>query len=147
MGQKINSSQKSNPYKFRARRTSAQSLGASTFVKINFNTEDYDTNNNYDNATNYRYTVPVTGYYQINARISVGSNLQVLLALYLNGSIYQRGSHALGNGQYGANYSDLVKLTAGDYIEIYGFSSNSGALETGTGSQAYFGAYLVVAGA
>ena len=35
-----------------------QSVSASTNVKIQFNTEVFDTDNAYDNSSNYRFTVP-----------------------------------------------------------------------------------------
>lgn len=133
----------SNPYKFRARRSTAQTTTGGAFTKIQFATEDFDTNNNYDNATNYRYTAPVSGFYQVNARCSGNGNTQLVIALYKNGSVYQRGSHNSVNAVDGVVYSDLVQLTAADYIEIFLFGDTGVALETSAGSQSYFSAYLV----
>jgi len=136
----------SNPYKFRARRVAAQNAGSSTFAIINFDTEDFDTNNNFDTTTNVgRYTVPVSGFYQFNARYSTSltAGAQLLIALYKNGSIIERGTHIItSNGVQGANLSTLIQATAGDYFEVYSFGTG-GAIEIATDSQAHFSGFLV----
>lgn len=132
-----------NPYKFRVRRVAAWNSPATAFARLSFDTEDYDTNNNFDSTTNFRYTVPVAGFYQINARASVNGNIQHVIALYKNGSIYQRGTNGVGNAITGSSYSDLVQLAAGDYIELWIYTDTSNAGEVTTGSQAFFGGYLV----
>ena len=60
---------------FSAYLSSGQTISNATHTKIQYNTEEWDTNNNYDNATNYRFTPTVAGYYQINAgfRCDTGS--------------------------------------------------------------------------
>ena len=46
-----------------------QSVGTtannSTWTKIACNIEEFDTNSYYDNATNYRFTPLIAGYYQV----------------------------------------------------------------------------------
>lgn len=132
----------SNPYKFKVRRVAALSLGSSSFQKITFDTEDYDTNSNFTGGT---YTAPVTGYYQFNARASFSATTLGLLALYKNGSIVSRGSHnsnSAGN-VLGVVYNDIVSATAGDTFDIYAFYDGTGAFEVGTGQQPYFSGFLV----
>lgn len=138
-----------NPYKFRARRTSAQNTGNAAFAIVNFNTEDYDTNNNFDVTTNVgRYTAPVNGYYHFDARLSgtVAGSSQLLIALYKNGSILQRGGHIImpsGGGTGGVTLSIDVYAVAGDYFNIYSFGSG-GAIEiSGTETQPYFSGHLI----
>lgn len=141
---KSNLTTDSNPYKFRARRVAAFTTSTAAFKIINFDTEDFDTNNNFDTTTNIgRYTVPVSGFYQINGRVSVNGITQSLVALYKNGSIYQRGTHQNVNAVVGNNYSDIVQLTAGDYIELAVYTDNANNIETATGTQAYFTGALV----
>ena len=52
---------------FLAQATSNQALAHSAYVKIAFDTELYDVGGVYDNATNYRFTVPASeaGYLSI----------------------------------------------------------------------------------
>lgn len=131
-----------HPYKFRARRTTAMNTSAGAFAKITFDTEDYDINSNYASGT---YTVPVSGYYLVTARASFGNNPgQALLAIYKNGSIYQRGNHLINtSGVQGPLISDIVYFSQNDTVEIYVFADNAVAFETTAGSQAYFGMHLL----
>jgi len=135
----------SNPYKFRVTKTSAQNTSAGSYVKVTFNTETFDTNNNFDSTDNHRYTVPVDGYYQINGYVNLAANGGnfVLAALYKNGTVYQRGDQINSTGACGVTYSDLIYMVAGDYIELFVFASNTVALDIGGGQQAYFSGYLV----
>src|SRR5210317_1165307 len=48
---------------------SNQSISASTYTKVQYNTEILDTDSCYDNATNYRFTPTVSGYYYLEAQI------------------------------------------------------------------------------
>lgn len=143
---KSNLTTDSNPYKFRARRTTAQNSGSGTFAIINFNTEDYDTNSNFDISTNVgRYTAPIDGFYHFGARFSasVTGAGQLLLALYKNGSAYQRGVHLITSaGTMGVSLSTELQATAGDYFEIYSFGTG-GALETGTSTDPVFYGHLI----
>jgi len=41
-----------------------------TFTKVQFNLELYDHNGDYDNATNYYYTAPISGYYTVMGQIT-----------------------------------------------------------------------------
>jgi hypothetical protein len=107
---------------------STQSISASTYTKVQFNTEEFDTASAYDNATNYRFTPLVAGYYQVNAVVTgsgtaIGS---ILMYLYKNGSAYKRGSNAAPNNTAnGADSGSYIVYLNGstDYIEIYGYIS------------------------
>ena len=48
---------------FSAYQSSAQTLSTNTWTKAQYNVEEWDTANCYDNATNYRFTPNVAGYY------------------------------------------------------------------------------------
>lgn len=131
-------------YKFHAYRNSAQNAGNGAFAIINFDTELFDTGSNFDVTTNVgRFTAPVAGFYQFNARASMAAGANTIIALYKNGSVYQRGSHSTGAGTNGCTYSNLVQVAANDYFEIYSFAGG-GALEVGSsGLSTYFSGFLV----
>lgn len=119
-------------YKFRARRTSTQTPSAATFTKMQMNVEDFDTGSNYDNATNYRFTAPVAGFYLFIARTSIGSgaNGRLLQCLYKNGTIYSRGSDvSQGTNPNGGLVVDFIQLAQSDYIEYWVYSQNATATE------------------
>ena len=54
---------------FKAYQSSAQTLANTTFTKISFDTEVFDTASCYDNSTNYRFTPNVAGYYYIKGMV------------------------------------------------------------------------------
>jgi len=111
----------SNPYKVMARSATDQSINDNTWTEVTFGTEIYDLNNNF--ATN-AYTVPVTGYYQVNfrARLSASSKgVAFAIRLATSGTSFAEANnipYPIGT-TYGAcslQISDVFKLTAGEVI-------------------------------
>jgi len=98
-------------------------ISSSTWTKVAINTERFDTNSNYDNATNYRFTPSVAGYYQINGHVSVGgTNITYAVpTIYKNGTGYASGSfNATATSESSGVVSCLVYLNGtSDYIEFY----------------------------
>lgn len=127
---------------FSAEKTSSQSYSASTYTKIQFDNVVIDTATGWDSG-NYRWTVPSGegGKYFIHGsvRTLIGSgDLQwSQSAIYKNGSIISDATlgsvQFAGTGKayrYGATALALVELSAGDYIEIYGYyTGGSGSAE------------------
>ena len=117
-----------------------QSFTSSTWTKVAFNSEEFDTNNNYDSTTNYRFTPTVAGYYQINAVVSISgtSMTQFICAIYKNNAEYKRGvqlTYASGVSNSAVNISSIVYLNGTtDYVEIYGFGIGTSPLFTGGAS-------------
>ena len=119
-----------------------QSIATATFTKVQFNTEEFDTNSNYDNATNYRFTPTVAGYYQVNSVVNkTASSVEIQTIIYKNGSAFKSGND--NSSSYGASVSALVYMNGTtDYVEIYTYFSTSG-LTTATVSGTYFQAAMV----
>jgi len=111
---------------FSASLSSNQTVTSGTTTKISFNTEQFDTNSCYDNATNYRFTPTVAGYYQINilldiSDVSVGVQ-DVLSRLYKNGSQYLAANRMqTGAGkEIGIAMAQLIYMNGStDYLEVY----------------------------
>jgi hypothetical protein len=109
---------------FSAYLSADQSVSSGVITKIQFNTEEFDTNSNYDSVTNYRFTPTVAGYYQINATLRTEGTSLTLAAFY----IYKNGSSifipALDTEHSSTTHisgSTLVYCNGtSDYIEIYG---------------------------
>ena len=134
---------------FSATTTTAQSFSNNTFTKAQFNIETFDTNTNYDNATNYRFTPTVAGYYQINGNIAfAGSALGfVQVAIYKNGALFLMGSATANNTSIGgqANASGVISFNGStDYVEFYGWQNSGGALalNPGTGQNTFSGVLI-----
>jgi hypothetical protein len=111
---------------FSAYRVGTQSITSSTWTKVQLSSEEFDTNSNYDNATNYRFTPTVAGYYQVNGSVKTsGSSISyALVGVYKNGVIYKEGCPQAytATAQNAPIVSCLVYLNGStDYIELYGF--------------------------
>jgi hypothetical protein len=139
----------SNPYKFHAYVSSPYSgYPNNAFTKITLATEFFDTNNNFDSTTNYRYTVPISGFYQISANIgyTLLANTHALCSLFKNGGEVIRGAEGpTSNTTAAGNFplSAFIQLTAGDYLELWGYQ-NQGSTSTINGSgQTFLAGYLV----
>lgn len=121
-------------YRFRAYRAAAATVSNGSFGKIQFDTESFDNNNNFDSTTNYRYTAPITGMYQFNARASHNNagSYRMVITLYKNGAEIARGSDSI-SAYSGSSVSDIISLTAGDYVEVFALT-NIGSLGFDVGS-------------
>lgn len=152
----INAAKFSNPYKFSVYKSLNQaSIADATATKVTWNTERFDTNNNFDNATNYRYTAPIDGFYQINVRLnmlSTGNNaFEAITYLYKNGaSIEQTDLYPTVAGTsiiLTSTISTLLQLTAGDYLEVFAWMDVASSTVTVVGgtAQSAFSGFLVSA--
>jgi hypothetical protein len=125
-----------------------QTLTTATYTKILFQTEEFDTNNNFASS---RFTPTVAGYYQVNSQLLFPSlaGLTCLVAIYKNGADFKEGTRiAIAATLSGAvNVSALVYCNGStDYIEIYGQQSSGTSQNlAGTNNQFlnYFQAVMV----
>jgi hypothetical protein len=106
---------------FRVYRATDQSITANVWTKVSLNTETFDTNNNFDSTTNFRFTPTVAGYYQINGNAYIyGSgtgNWQS--SIYKNGSMYAQ-TIVVGGTAGAITCSAIVYFNgSSDYIEFY----------------------------
>jgi hypothetical protein len=120
---------------------SAQSITTNTWTKINFQSEEFDTNNNFASS---RFTPTVAGYYQLGSVINCNfGSTQALVSLYKNGSEFLRGininSATAGGGCFGLMYLN----GSTDYVELYAFITATGPIITSGASKAYFQASMV----
>jgi len=135
---------------FSAYNSNNYSLSNGVFTKVPFNTEEWDTNSNYDNATNYRFTPTVAGYYQVNGRLTAGSMSggQSIMAIYKNGSEHRRFGQTPNTAsvsQCPIGSAVIYFNGSTDYIEAYAYQS-TGSTQTFTGgypAESYFQASLI----
>jgi hypothetical protein len=128
---------------FSAYQSSSQSFSAGVATKVQCQTEEFDTNSNYDNATNYRFTPTVAGYYQVNGcwtAASTGTNLSIII--YKNGSDFKRGQNIQASAAV-VTVSALVYMNGStDYVELYCNSAATQNANTGA-NFTYFQASMV----
>jgi hypothetical protein len=119
---------------FSAYATTATSCANNVFAKILFNTEEFDTNNNFSSS---RFTPTVAGYYQLNASINMDSIASTLLiGIFKNGSEYKRGVWAFGAALNSVSMSASVYCNGStDYVELYIYQNTGSSINTATGRE------------
>ena len=143
---------------FFAKKVTSQTLTNNSYTKIQFESEDFDTDSAYDNSVNYRFTVPAGqgGKYSIFSQLTLDSNGTgsdyIVLTIYKNGSRifasnFNEGSVDLDEPT--VNIKVILDLAATDYIEIFGtMSIGSGnptiKLTSDSAYLNYFGAYKII---
>jgi hypothetical protein len=129
---------------FSAIQNAATALSAGTSTKVNFQLEQWDTNNNY-NTSNSRFTPTVAGYYQISStvRADIASNSVLHIYVRKNGTDEYAGNFiGTTSSQCATTVSCLLFLNGStDYVEIAVFSSSAG--NTAGTNQASFQGCLV----
>ncbi len=122
---------------FSATRTTTQSIGANAWTKAQFNSEDFDTNSNFDPATNYRFTPTVAGYYQINwILVFDGINSEGITAVYKTGSLWCWGTNLATTNTHwlASGGSALIYLNGTtDYVEIFAYQNSGISINIFTG--------------
>jgi hypothetical protein len=117
-------------------------VATATFTKVLFDTEEFDTNNNYASS---RFTPTVAGYYQISAGFNSTSGTtgtNNLIMIYKNGAWTRTGSTSVGGTYF--TISNLVYLNGStDYVEIYLFQNSGVNFVTGTTIYSNFAGVMV----
>ena len=134
---------------------SNQTVSNATNTKIQYSNEDYDTDNCYDNSTNYRFTPTTSGKYYVHAQFqadtSAASSLDyALIEIRKNGSTFLYGQIDGRNNNFG--YSNFVSASgiiemngSTDYLEVHGeISGNSPKFAGGGNRNSVFGAYKLI---
>ena len=128
------------------------SIANNTNTKILFQTEEFDTNNNFASST---FTPNVAGYYLCTARIQIiadGTAMQeIRSAFYKNGTIFKQGNYiyipATTVRQMGMVISAVIYCNGStDYVEVYGNSDGSTLTFLGVAanpSSGYFQATMI----
>ena len=120
---------------FSAYCSSTYDIASTTYVKALFQTEHFDSDSAYDASTS-TFTVPANmgGAYQINAGVSVddiNDGTYISITLYIDGAeatgFYRRFIYIPSNDKIATiNFSNVVKLTAGQTVNIYVYHNSTG---------------------
>lgn len=115
---------------FSAYANASTSIPTATITKVNFATEEFDTNNNFASS---RFTPTVAGYYQINASVQfTGSTVNPLAYITKNGSQVKCGSYTTGTFTGPVSVvSGLVYLNGStDYVEVAAYHATGSSVNT-----------------
>jgi len=140
-----------NTPSFMATLSANQSIATGTYVKVAYNNEVYDSDNTYDNSSNYRFTPAVAGKYVIGAKHRLDTSTDgtaTILAIYKNGSTIHRVRYTLDNSE-GYHMAAVLDLDDDDYVEIYAYQNSGGTTNISGGTLgsddtiAYFYGYRI----
>jgi len=146
----------SNTPAFEAYLSSNQTVASNdTSVKAQIDTEVFDTDNCYDNSTNYRFTPTVAGKYNVNF-FSVGASAsgnsdcdKVIVSLYKNGSSYRESLVNFQNNDGNSSFFFFFVVVdmngSTDYLEVNVRidSSGGGTGQINASNRTWFGAYRI----
>jgi hypothetical protein len=125
-----------------------QTIYNNSWTKVQFNAEHYDNDDEYDHATNYRFTAASAGKYNVSAMVywyGVAAAGFYYLAVFKNGSLYKQKIIYISASPGDYQMEDIVTdvaLSANDYIEIFAFH-NTGASRTLYGLSSSHGVFNV----
>ena len=143
---------------FMAYLSSAQSISDATWTKIQFNTEVLDTDNAYDNSSNYRFTPQTAGKYLVNCYTApnTGTNTDILRhyqSIYKNGSQAQLQNLDTRDGGgfrvLSISSSYIISMNgSSDYIEMFAYadsnSGNNASIAGGSTEHSFFSAFKII---
>jgi hypothetical protein len=129
---------------FSAYQSVQQTLSSNVWTKIQFQTKEFDTNSNFDNTTNYRFTPTIAGYYQFNGAVGANSySTGIICAFYKNGSEFKRLFQSTASAYQGFGSALIYMNGTTDYVEFYGYFVTGQAVNN-TNINTYFQASLVL---
>jgi hypothetical protein len=141
---------------FEARLSADQIPTDNVITKVNNNTEVYDTNNAYDNVTNYRFTPQVAGKYFVYGKVrgqsDTSSQLDFVTAFIYKNGVAITSSTTMFRNNFGRSATPFVATVvimngSSDYVELFGqINVDSGGLDgfLGNNGETLFGAYRLI---
>jgi len=118
-----------------------QNVTSATFTKILFQTEVFDTNNNFANST---FTPTVAGYYQINTYLSPNTaNTRALVTIYKNGARFAIFVDSAVNFNTGGGSTIIYMNGTTDYVEVWGYLVGSSPQWNSASDSTYFSGCLL----
>ena len=140
---------------FQVKLGSNQTVSSGVNTKVQFDTEEYDTNNFFDSTTNYRFQPTIAGHYHISCGLFVdvsGSTITNITtaSIYFNGStstlgsgrVFLRNGSSGNESEAGGSLSYTVYFNgSSDYLEVFGYIAGGGT-RSFLGSSIYKASYL-----
>jgi len=134
---------------FQAYRSGNQTISNSTYTKMNYNAEIFDTDGCYDNSTNYRFTPTEAGKYFLYAQVQSQDTTDIndnFISIRKNGT-----DIAFNNTPHLHYHTKAVSGIAvangtSDYFEVFVFNNTGGSSFTmyGVDESSYFGGYKII---
>jgi len=129
-------------------------LSANANSKIAYAIEIFDTDNCYDNSTNYRFTPTTAGKYFVFANIAIDADSaysRQQIKIFKNGSQITKVQLRFVNNEFQNSDTNTSTINyvvdmngSSDYLEIYGAIDQDGATENSLTNGGVFGAYRII---
>ena len=132
---------------FSVYRNGTQSISHNTYTKVQYNTENFDTDNTFDNSTNYRFTPAFSGKSYLVASIRLyGTDdfNNYTLEIHKNGTAILRQQNSHWHYE-SAQVSGIVTHDTDDYFEVYVTQQSGSSLDVMSGIEiTYFMGYKLI---
>ena len=140
---------------FLAYLSSSYEVSNNVITKVNCDTEIYDTDNCYDNSSNYRFTPTKAGKYFVYINLCGETNAYKLY--FMRVKLYKNGSQEVSSLNF-INPDNIQRMHAqlqfvvdmngsSDYLEMYGHidihTNGTEQFLGGSDKRTYFGAYRI----
>ena len=140
-------SQPTNTPAFSVYRNGTQSIAHNTYTKVQYNTENFDTDNTFDNSTNYRFTPAFSGKSYLVASIRLyGTDdfNNFIVEIHKNGPAILRQQNSHWHYE-SALVSGIVTHDTNDYFEVFVMQQSGSSLVVMSGSPiTYFMGYKLI---
>ena len=140
-------SQPTNTPAFSVYRNGTQSISHNTYTKVQYNTENFDTDNTFDNSTNYRFTPAFSGKSYLVASIRLyGTDdfNNYIVEIHKNGTAILRQQNSHWHYE-SALVSGIVTHDTNDYFEVFVMQQSGSSLVVMSGSMVtYFMGYKLI---
>jgi hypothetical protein len=130
-----------------AYRSTDQSYSANTNTKVQFDKKSFDLAYQYDDTTNFRFTVAsgYAGQHVVHAQLTIAGRStagNIIVRIMMNGSVRQESRRAYSGDSVNFTVDALIvlDLVEGDYLEIAVYDSQAGTIKGGPG-MSYFEVY------
>ena len=140
-------SQPTNTPAFSVYRNGTQSIAHNTYTKVQYNIENFDTDNTFDNSTNYRFTPAFSGKSYLVASIRLyGTDdfNNYIVEIHKNGTAILRQQNSHWHYE-SALVSGIVTHDTNDYFEVFVMQQSGSSLVVMSGSPiTYFMGYKLI---
>ena len=128
---------------FSAYKATNQAITSATQTKMIMDTEEFDTNSNFDSTTNYRFTPTVAGYYQVTVQLyPITATSITYPSIYKNGSQFR--GYISPNSNCTGNITAIISMNGStDYLEFYGYLTGTTPSVAGGSLHTFFSAAMI----
>jgi len=135
---------------FMAKQTGTQNINNTTWTKVQFNAEVFDTDGTYDHSSNYRWTPGVAGKYFMYLGITIDDlddGKRLFTKVYKNGSGVAESLTLSSSGvtEKSSNNTSFIDIADDDdYYEAYVYHDIGSAEDIRTDYQSIFMGYKII---